>query len=118
MNPTALAELLEKRRQRVASVLANFPERKYAHHIAGASPKGIWPFGGPVSVVIALRDSSGGVVTGELTVPLALWEESALLAYLEGLEVAQVIKAIGQKACAPKSGERLVRPANLPESGA
>ena len=94
----ALTELLERRRARVISVLTTYAERRYAYHLGGASAKCLWPFGGPVSVMLALRDASGAIVTGELTVPLALWDESAFLAYLEALDIVQIIRTIGRKA--------------------
>ena len=62
---------LARRRHAVASDLKAHPETRYSFDVQGATPSG--PASGPVSVVLALRDSTGVVVAGELRIPADRW---------------------------------------------
>ena len=62
---------LARRRHAVAADLKAHPKARYSFDVANASPSG--PASGPVSVVLALRDSTGAIVAGELRVPAARW---------------------------------------------
>lgn len=79
--PIILRELeaLEGRRAKVAGMLRDNPALRYAYDVQNASPRGA--ASGPVSVMLALRDSSGTVVTGELTVPADKWDMAAFIRY-------------------------------------
>ena len=46
---------------------------------SNASPIG--PASGPVSVVLALRDSTGAIVSAELRVPAERWDMAAFVTY-------------------------------------
>ena len=67
---------LARRRAAVAADLRVHPEARYSFDVQGASPIG--PARGPVSVVLAVRDSTGAIVTGELRVPAERWPGLAL----------------------------------------
>ena len=62
---------LARRRATVVKQLQAEPVLRYAFDVQGASP--IVPASGPVSVVLALRDSTGAIVTGEVVVPADRW---------------------------------------------
>ena len=62
---------LARRRHAVAKQLEADPSLRYSFDVANASPTG--PASGPVSVVLALRDSTGVVVAGELRIPADRW---------------------------------------------
>ena len=62
---------LARRRAAVVKQLQAEPALRYAFAVQGASP--IVPASGPVSVVLALRDSTGAIVTGEVVVPADRW---------------------------------------------
>lgn len=68
----------DARRRNVVEMLRGDPARRYAYDVAGASPIGA--AAGPVSVMLALRDSAGAIVTGELTVPAERWDMAAFFA--------------------------------------
>ena len=62
---------LARRRHAVAKQLEADPTLRYAFDVQGATPSG--PASGSVSVVLALRDSTGAIVAGELRVPAERW---------------------------------------------
>ena len=62
---------LARRRHAVAKQLEADPSLRYAYDVQDATPSG--PASGPVSVVLALRDSTGAIVAGELRVPADRW---------------------------------------------
>ncbi|MDA8351553.1 MAG: hypothetical protein M0038_22660 [Pseudomonadota bacterium] len=62
---------LARRRHAVAADLKAHPETRYSFDVQGATPGG--PASGPVSVVLALRDSTGRICAGELRVPPERW---------------------------------------------
>ena len=62
---------LARRRHAVAADLKAHPEARHSFDVANATPSG--QASGPVSVVLGLRDSTGAIVTGELTVPAERW---------------------------------------------
>ncbi len=62
---------LAHRRHAAAKQLEADPALRYAFDVAGATPSG--PASGPVSVVLALRDSTGRICAGELRIPPDRW---------------------------------------------
>lgn len=73
------ARALEGRQRKVADMLRANPGLRYAYDVEGATPTG-GP-SGPVSVMLALRDATGSIITGELTVPGERWNLAAFVAY-------------------------------------
>jgi hypothetical protein len=73
------AHTLEARRKNVSDLLRADPALKYAYDVIGIPPKG--PAAGPVSVVLAFRDTAGVIVTGDLAVPADRWDMAAFVAY-------------------------------------
>ena len=67
---------LARRRHAVAKQLEADPSLRYAYDVQDATPSG--PASGPVSVVLALRDSTGAIVAGELRVAAERWPGLAL----------------------------------------
>ena len=72
----AVVRALERRRAEVIARLKADPALRYSFDVQGASPIG--PARGPVSVVLAVRDSTGAIVSGELRVPAERWPGLAL----------------------------------------
>ena len=62
---------LARRRHAVAKQLEADPSLRYAYDVQDATPSG--PASGPVSVVLALRDSTGAIVAGEIRVAAERW---------------------------------------------
>ncbi len=67
---------LERRRAAAVARLEADPALRYSFDVQGATPAG--PADGPVSVLLALRDSSGAIISGELRVPADRWPGIAL----------------------------------------
>ena len=70
------ARTLERRRAAVVARLEADRALRYSFDVQGASPGA--PADGPVSVLLGLRDSTGGIVTGELHIPAHRWPGVAL----------------------------------------
>ena len=69
---------LERRRSRVIAELQADPALRYAFDVTNATLAG--PADAPVSVLLGLRDASGGILTGELRVPADRWPGPAIFA--------------------------------------
>ncbi|HEX5461373.1 MAG TPA: hypothetical protein VFX20_15520 [Steroidobacteraceae bacterium] len=67
------------RRRKVAEMARLDPALQYAYEVVGASPIGA--AAGPLSVMLGLRDSTGTIVAGELTVAAERWDMAAFFAY-------------------------------------
>lgn len=73
-----MARKMERRRAEVAARLEADPALRYAFDVVNASPTA--PAARDVSVMLALRDSTGRIITGELRIPAPRWQGIAVFA--------------------------------------